>query len=105
MGRLPPAVPPLPSTGGIGRAMGQRWRIRYDRRGRSHVAFSVQDFHELVRLLDQHPEWRAELRRLVLTEELLGLPAVVRELADAQRRTEEALRELARSQSELARGQ
>jgi hypothetical protein len=65
------------------------------------VAFSIQDFHDLVRLLDQHPEWRAELRRLVLTEELLGLPAVVRELADAQRRTEAELRELARGQSEL----
>jgi hypothetical protein len=49
------------------------------------VAFSVQDFHDLVRLLEQRPEWRAELRRLVLTEELLALPAIVRELAEAQR--------------------
>ena len=35
-----------------------------------------------------------ELRRLVLTEELLGLPAIVRELADAQQRTERQVREL-----------
>jgi hypothetical protein len=39
------------------------------------VAFSVQDFHDFVRLLEERPEWRVELRRLVLTEELLGLPA------------------------------
>lgn len=56
------------------------------------MAFTVSDFHDLMRLLDQHPEWRAELRRLLLTEELLSLPQVVRELAEAQARTEEALR-------------
>jgi hypothetical protein len=52
------------------------------------VAFSVQDFHDLVRLLEQRPEWRLELHRLVLTEELLGLPAIVRDLAEARQRTE-----------------
>lgn len=49
------------------------------------MPFTVQDFHDLVRLVEQYPEWRAELRRLVLTEELLSLPALVRELAEAQR--------------------
>ncbi|MDR7483632.1 MAG: hypothetical protein QN183_07215 [Armatimonadota bacterium] len=69
------------------------------------MAFGVQDFHDLVRLLEQHPEWRAELRRLLLTEEILSLPQVVRELAEevrrlaaAQRRTEERLEELAAAQ-------
>ena len=38
------------------------------------MAFTVRDFRDLVELLEQHPEWRAELRRLVLTEELLALP-------------------------------
>ena len=38
------------------------------------MAFTVQDFHDLIALVTQHPEWRAELRRLVLTEELLALP-------------------------------
>ena len=55
------------------------------------MAFTVGDFHDLVRLLEQHPEWRAELRRLVLTEDELGLSAALRQLADAQARTEEAL--------------
>ena len=30
------------------------------------------DLQEVVRLLETHPEWRAELRRIVLTDELLG---------------------------------
>ena len=49
------------------------------------MAFGVQEFHDLVHLLEQHPEWRAELRRLVLTQELLDLPAIVRELAEQVR--------------------
>lgn len=38
------------------------------------MAFTVQDFEDLVRLLELHPEWRAQLRRLLLTEELLVMP-------------------------------
>lgn len=56
----------------------------------------ITDFHDVVRLLEQHPEWRAELRRLVLTEELLALPDQIAELTrqvtrltEAQARTEE----------------
>ena len=45
------------------------------------MAFGVRDFHDLVRLLETHPEWRAELRRLLLSDELLELPQLVRELA------------------------
>ncbi len=56
------------------------------------------DFHDLVRALEDHPEWRAELRRLILTDDLLSLPEVVRELAEAQRRTEQRLQELAEAQ-------
>ncbi|MBI3913916.1 MAG: hypothetical protein HY327_06990 [Chloroflexi bacterium] len=55
------------------------------------VAFSVQDYYDLTRLLAEHPEWRAQLRQLVLTDELLTLPALVRELAEAQTRAEERL--------------
>ncbi|GBC82347.1 Chromosome partition protein Smc [bacterium HR10] len=53
------------------------------------MAFDVHDYLELLRLLQERPEWRAELRRLLLTDELLALPEIVRELAEAQRRTEE----------------
>lgn len=46
------------------------------------MAFTIDDFQDLLRLLEEHPEWRAELRRQVLTEELLELPALVRQLAE-----------------------
>jgi anion-transporting ArsA/GET3 family ATPase len=62
------------------------------------MAFEVHDYYDLVRLLGDHPEWRAELRRLLLTDELLELPAIVRELAEAQRRTEEKVEALAEAQ-------
>ena len=58
----------------------------------------ITDFHDVVRLLEQHPEWRAELRRLILTEELLALPdqfaeltRQVTRLTEAQARVEERL--------------
>jgi hypothetical protein len=69
------------------------------------MPFSVEDFHDLVRLLAEHPEWRAELLQLVLSDELLELPALVRQLvervgtlADAQERTEARLTTLADAQ-------
>jgi len=62
------------------------------------MAFGVQDYIELVRLLQEHPEWRAELRRLLLTDELLALPEIVRELVEAQRRTERQVERLAEAQ-------
>jgi hypothetical protein len=60
-----------------------------------------------------HSEWRAELRWLVLTDEMLELPALVhplaegqramaqelRALVEAQRRTEESLRKLSKASS------
>jgi len=65
----------------------------------------MKDFPSLVRLLEQHPEWRAELRRLLLSEDLLALPEVVRalgdrvaELAAAQRRTEQQVEALTAAQ-------
>src|SRR5262245_4642063 len=62
------------------------------------MAFTVQEFHDLVALLTQHPEWRAELRRLVLTEEVLALPPIVRDLAEAQQRTEQQIAQLVEKQ-------
>lgn len=58
------------------------------------MPFAVEDFQSLIRLLGEHPEWRAELRRHVLSEELLELPDIVRRLAEAQARTEHALLQL-----------
>ncbi len=69
------------------------------------MPFAVEEFHDLVRLLEQHPEWRAELRRLVLSEELLSLPDLVRELAQVQRRTEERLEAVSAQVERLAEAQ
>ena len=66
------------------------------------MPFTVEDFHDLVRLLGQHPEWQADLRRLLLSEELLELPALVRQLAEAQERTEEQVRQLAAALTDLS---
>jgi len=78
------------------------------------MPFTVEEFHDLVRLLEQRPEWRAELRRLVLTDELLALPEQLasfraqteqrfEELVEAQGRADERLAELAAEMAELTR--
>jgi hypothetical protein len=69
------------------------------------MPFTVADFHDLARLLYDHPEWRAELRRLVLTDEMLELPALVRQLAESQRAMAQELRALAQEQHALAEAQ
>ncbi len=60
------------------------------------MPFTVEDFHDLLRLLEAHADWSKDLRRAVLTDELLSLPEAVRALAEqetaltaAQRRTDE----------------
>jgi chaperonin cofactor prefoldin len=55
------------------------------------MRFTVEEFHDLIKLLEEKPEWREELRRLVLTDELLKLPEVFQELVEVQRRTEERI--------------
>lgn len=69
------------------------------------VAFTVQDYHDLTRLLGQHPEWREELRRLLLADDLLALPAIVRQIAETQQRTEERLEALTERIEALAQAQ
>jgi len=82
------------------------------------MSFTVADFHDLVRLLEEKPEWRADLRRFVLTDELLAVPehiarlrqdteqrfqalsSEVTALATAQQRTEARLSELAVAQQQ-----
>lgn len=83
------------------------------------MSFTVEDFHDLVRMLEQHPEWRAELRRLLLTDEILSLPQLVQELsrrmvdltqrvdslAEAQKHAEERLTRLEETVAKLAEAQ
>lgn len=58
------------------------------------MALHASEFREWISALYEHPEWREELRRLVLTDELLSLPQLFRELAEVQRRTDEQLNTL-----------
>ena len=78
------------------------------------MAFTVADFQDLLRLLHEHPEWRMQLWAVLAGEELLRLPAeirafreetdrrfgelaeAVRQLAEAQTRTERRLEEFIR---------
>jgi len=66
------------------------------------MSFTVEDFRDLVGILEQHPDWRGELRRWMLSEELLALPQAVRDLAEAQRRTEERIGQLVQVQERQA---
>jgi len=58
------------------------------------MPFTVSEFHDFIRILEMHPEWRADLLRVLFPEALLDLPRVVQELAEAQRQTEAAIRQL-----------
>ena len=65
------------------------------------MAFTVRDFHDLVEIMETQPVWRAEMRRLVLSDDILKLPQeirelsqIVREFAEASRRHDERLMQL-----------
>jgi len=101
-----------------------RWRGVYNG---LEVASVVADFQDLLKLLRDRPEWREELRRVLLTDDLLALPSAVQRLAEtvqhvaelqaktqrqldglerwfaqlsqAQARTEEAVAQLAQAQA------
>ncbi|MFN3741666.1 MAG: hypothetical protein ACK4VW_03210 [Anaerolineales bacterium] len=69
------------------------------------MAFQVSDYRDLIVLLHQHPEWRDELRYLLLTREILELPKSVAELVEAQKRSEERLTRLEQAVAELVEAQ
>ncbi len=69
------------------------------------MSFTVLEFREWIHILYEHPEWREELRRLTLTDEILELPGIVRELAKAQRELAEAQRRTEQSVNELSEAQ
>jgi outer membrane murein-binding lipoprotein Lpp len=58
---------------------------------RSLMAFTVHDFQDLLSILEQQPEWRAQLRRLVLSDAGIDLPATLQAIAAAQHLTDERL--------------
>ena len=44
--------------------------------------FTIDEFHDLLRLLREHPDWRDELRRQVLADEMLNLPKATQTLTE-----------------------
>jgi len=69
------------------------------------MAFTVQSYHDLVQLLAEHPEWRAELQRLMLSDKLLALPENVRDPAEVQQYAERRLEALTARVGELEEAQ
>ena len=63
---------------------------------------TVNTIEDLVRILDEHPEWLEAFRARLLTRKLLELPQTVADLDERLARIEENQAELARSQAALA---
>ncbi len=51
-------------------------------------------WEDLIRILEERPEWLARVRQVVLTPDLLSLPEAVRELVEAQQQTTFQIQEL-----------
>ncbi|HXH09675.1 MAG TPA: hypothetical protein VNP04_07945 [Alphaproteobacteria bacterium] len=69
------------------------------------MPFELRDFHDLVRLLRDNPEWREELRALLLTQELLTLPTMVAQLILRLDQLTETVARLVEGQEQLTEGQ
>ena len=72
----------------------------------------LKDFQDVIRVLEEHPEWQAELRRVLLTKDFLTLPEQVsrltesvHELVAAQTRTEQRLNTLTEQVAMLTEAQ
>lgn len=58
------------------------------------VHMAIESFEDILEGLRTNPTWLSQLRALVLTEELLALPATVAALVEGQRDLQQALTEL-----------
>jgi predicted nucleic-acid-binding protein len=65
------------------------------------MAFTVEDFEDLLRILEQKPEWQERMRRAILSRELLELPerllALVQQLIESDARNSAQIAELTRT--------
>jgi len=57
------------------------------------MAFTVGDVRDLLTVLRQNPEWKAEVRREILSDELLSLPDLVRQNSADIRDLQEIVRQ------------
>ncbi len=91
-----------PGTGGFAPPVAAAAVVRWGAAAcyRFRMAFTPADWQELLGLLEQHPEWRAALRELLLGDQdpWAQLARAVADLAGAQRRTDEQLSLLAEAQ-------
>ncbi len=55
------------------------------------MAFTVSDIDDLVRLLAEHPEWRARLRPMILGDEMLQIPTHMDRVEAALERSTERM--------------
>ncbi|MCX7682769.1 MAG: hypothetical protein N2508_12535 [Anaerolineae bacterium] len=62
-------------------------------------------WEELLRALEEHPEWLARVRQVVLTRDLLTLPETIRELVASHRQAEVRLSRLEVAVQELQEAQ
>ncbi|MDW8322184.1 MAG: hypothetical protein RMM08_12570, partial [Armatimonadota bacterium] len=69
------------------------------------MPFTVSDFEDLLRILQQYPEWRMRLLETLLGEEFLRLPQQVQAILQAQQRTDEQIAALAAEVRALAEAQ
>jgi hypothetical protein len=65
------------------------------------MAFTVEDFEDMLRILERNPEWQERMRRAILSRELLELPerllALVQQLIESDVRNSAQIAELTRT--------
>jgi hypothetical protein len=65
------------------------------------MAFTVEDFEDMLRILERNPEWQERMRRAILSRELLELPerllALVHQLIESDARNSAQIAELTRT--------
>ena len=64
--------------------------------------FTIDEFHDLLRLLREHPDWRDELRRQVLADEMLDLPKAMQTLTERVDQLTQRVDQLAGRMNQLA---
>ena len=66
---------------------------------------TINNIEDLARILEKHPHWVETFRTLLLTKELLGLPAIVAELAERLAQLTAIVEQIRRDVAELKTGQ
>ncbi len=62
------------------------------------MPFAVNDYNDLITLIRENPQWQSQLRQVLLSDDFLALPEIVRAIAASQKRTDQRFEELAAAQ-------